>query len=173
MPDAQMHQSKKGNQWHFGMKSHIGADRDSDTAVSTAVNISDVSQTAGLSHGKENQVHADAGYLGSPKRDEVRLGEPTERIDWQIARKRKPIKDLQEGAQKEKELETECQKASVRAYVEHPFHILKNLFHHYKTRYRGLAKNHHKLQVHFGLINLVLASRQLAVIRWARFPTNL
>ena len=77
-------------------------------------------------------------------------------------RRRKPIRDLEEGPEKDRQLSVEKAKASVRAFVEHPFHILKNLFRHRKTRYRGLTKNHHQLQVLFGLANLVLASRKPA-----------
>ncbi len=157
--DPQMHQTKKGNQWYFGMKAHIGTDCDSSlvhTVVSTAANVSDISKVTELLYGQH------AGYLGAPKREEVRLADSTGRIDWQIARRRKPIKALPEGEEKEKELAIERKKASVRAFVEHPFHILKNLFHHRRTRYRGIAKNHHQLQVLFGLVNLVIASRKLA-----------
>ena len=163
--DSEMHQTKKGNQWYFGMKAHIGADRDSGlvhTIVSTAANVSDISQTAGLLHGQETQVHADAGYVGVEKRDEIKAEDPEGRIDWQIARRRQPIRDLGEGPEKDRQLAIEKAKSSVRAFVEHPFHVLKNLFRHRKTRYRGLAKNHHQLQVLFGLCNLVLASRKPA-----------
>jgi len=163
--DPEMHQTKKGNQWYFGMKAHIGADRDSGivhTVLSTAANVSDISQTSELLHGQETQVHADAGYVGVEKRPEIKKEDPDGRIDWRIARRRKPIKDLKEGAEKDRLLSAEKAKASVRAFVEHPFHILKNLFRHRKTRYRGLAKNHHQLQVLFGLSNLVVASRTLA-----------
>ena len=72
--DPEMHQTKKGNQWYFGMKAHIGSDRESGmvhTVVSTATNISDISQTADLLHGSETQVHADAGYAGVQKREEI------------------------------------------------------------------------------------------------------
>lgn len=162
--DPEMHQTKKGNQWYFGMKAHIGVDRDSGlvhTVVSTAANASDVSQTADLLHGSETQVHADAGYVGVEKRDEIRSEDPDERIDWQVARRRSAIKKLEEGEQKDRLLTEEKAKASIRAFVEHPFHLLKNIFKHRKTRYRGLEKNHHQLQVLFGLSNLVLASRRI------------
>ena len=161
--DPEMHQAKKGNQWHFGMKAHIGADRDSGmvhTVISTAANVSDISQTVELLHGSETQVHADAGYVGVQKRAEIEKEDPDGRIDWQIAQRRSPIKKMEEGPEKERILAAEKAKASVRAFVEHPFHLLKNIFRHRKTRYRGLAKNHHQLQVLFGLGNLVLASRQ-------------
>jgi IS5 family transposase len=163
--DPEMHQTKKGNQWYFGMKAHIGADRHSGmvhTVISTAANVSDISQTADLLHGSEDQVHADAGYVGVEKREEIKDGDPTGRINWQIAQRRGPIRKMEEGPEKDRVLASEKAKASVRAFVEHPFHILKNLFRHRKTRYRGLAKNHHQLQVIFGLGNLVLAARKQA-----------
>jgi len=162
--DREMHQTKKGNQWYFGMKAHIGADRDSGmvhTVISTAANVSDISQTVDLLHGKETQVHADAGYVGVEKREEIQKADPDGRLDWQIAKRRSPIKNMEEGTQKDRLLAAEKAKASVRAFVEHPFHLLKNIFKHRKTRYRGLEKNHHHLQVLFGLGNLVLASRRM------------
>jgi IS5 family transposase len=163
--DPEMHQTKKGNQWYFGMKAHIGADRDSGlvhTVVSTAANVSDISKTAQLLHGQEKQVHADAGYLGVEQREEIRKEDPDERLDWQIARRRQPIRKMEDSPEKDRLLLVEKAKASVRAFVEHPFHILKSLFRHRKTRYRGLVKNHQQLQVLFGLSNLVLAARKLA-----------
>ena len=81
------------------------------------------------------------------------------KIDWQIARKRGPIKALVEGAEKETLKAVEKNKAAVRAFVEHPFHILKNLFGHRKVRYRGLAKNGHQLYTLFGLANVVIGGR--------------
>lgn len=161
--DPEMHQTRKGNQWYFGMKAHIGTDRDSGvvhTVISTAANVSDISQTVALLHGRETQVHADAGYVGVEKREEIKAEDPVGRIDWQIAKRRQPIKSLEDGPEKDRLLAAEKAKASVRAFVEHPFHIIKNLFKHRKTRNRGLAKNHHQLQVLFGLGNLVLAARQ-------------
>ena len=159
--DPEMHQTRKGNQWYFGMKAHIGADRDSKlvhTLVVTAANVADVTKTAELLHGRETQVHADAGYTGVEKREEITaLNRP---IDWQIAGKRGRIKKMAEGAEKEMLKAVEKAKASVRAFVEHPFHLLKNLFRHRKVRYRGLAKNGHQLYTLFGLANLVLGARR-------------
>jgi len=158
--DPEMHQTKKGNQWYFGMKAHIGADRDSKlvhTLVATAANVSDITQTAALLHGQEQQVHGDAGYLGVEKREEiVALGRE---IDWQIAGKRGTIKSMAEGAEKEARQAVEKAKASVRAFVEHPFHIVKNLFRYRKVRYRGLAKNRHQLYALFGLANVLIGGR--------------
>jgi transposase, IS5 family len=162
--DPEMHQTRKGNQWYFGMKAHIGADRDSQlvhTVVVTAGNVADITKTAELLHGQETQVHADAGYIGVEKREEIiALNRP---IDWQIAGKRGRIKKMEEGPEKEMLKAVEKAKASVRAFVEHPFHILKNIFRHRKVRYRGLAKNGHQLHTLFGLANLVIGARQATV----------
>jgi IS5 family transposase len=158
--DPEMHQTKKGNQWYFGMKAHIGADRDSKlvhTVVVTAANVADITKTAELLHGAEKQVHADAGYIGVEKRAEIVAMERM--IDWQIAGKRGVIKALAEGTEKEALKAVEKAKASVRAFVEHPFHIVKNIFRHRKVRYRGLAKNGHQLYTLFGLANVVIGSR--------------
>jgi IS5 family transposase len=158
--DPQMHQTKKGNQWYFGMKAHIGADRDSKlvhTVVVTAANVADITKTAELLHGAEKQVHADAGYTGVEKRAEIVALD--RKIDWQIAGKRGAIKAMAEGAEKEAIKAVEKAKASVRAFVEHPFHIVKNLFRHRKVRYRGLAKNGHQLYTLFGLANVVIGNR--------------
>ena len=161
--DPEMHQTKKGNQWYFGMKAHIGADRDSKlvhTVVLTAANVADVTKTAELLHGEETQVRADAGYTGVEKRPEIVALQ--RKIDWQIAGKRSVIKALAEGAEKEALKAVEKTKASVRAVVEHPFHIVKNLFRHRKVRYRGLAKHGHQLYVLFGLANVVIGARTRA-----------
>ena len=115
--DPEMHQTKKGSQWYFGLKAHIGTDRDSTlvhTVVVTAANVADIAKTAELLHGEERQVHADAGYTGVEKRPEIvalaRL------IDWQIAGKRGLIKALAEGAQKEARKAVEHAKAAVGAF---------------------------------------------------------
>ena len=161
--DPEMHQTKKGNQWYFGLKAHLGTDRDSKlvhTVVVTAANVADIAKTAELLHGEETQVHGDAGYTGVEKRPEiVALARP---LDWQIACKRGLIKALAEGAHKEAVKAVEHAKAAVRAFVEHPFLIVKHLFRHRKTRYRGLAKNAHQLHTLFGLANVVIAARRVA-----------
>ena len=159
--DPEMHQTKKGNQWYFGMKAHIGVDRDSKlvhTVAVTAANVADVTKAAELLHGQETQVHADAGYTGVEKRPEIVALE--RKLDWQIARKRGTIKALAEGAEKETLKAVEKAKASVRAFVEHPFHLVKNLFRHRKVRYRGLAKNGQQLYTLFGLANVVIGARR-------------
>ena len=158
--DPEMHQTRKGNQWYFGMKTHIGADPDNKlvhTVVVTAAHVSEVTRTAELLHGKEQQVQADAGYTGVEKRAEIVA--LARKIDWQIACKRGLIKALAEGAEKEALRAVEKTRASVRAFVEHPFHIVKNLFRHRKVRYRGLVKNGHQLYTLFGLANVLIGGR--------------
>lgn len=120
--------------------------------------MADITQTAALLHGQETQVHADAGYIGVEKREEITALNRT--IDWQIAGKRGQIKMMAEGLEKELLKAVEKAKACVRAFVEHPFHIVKNLFRHRKVRYRGLSKNGHQLYTLFGLANLVIGARQ-------------
>ena len=164
--DPGMHQTKKGNQWHFGMKAHIGADDQSGlvhTVMSTAANVSDISQTAALMHGEETRMGADAGYVGATQREEVqkKLQDMPQEVRWHIAKRRKPIKEMVEGWQKDLALAHEKLKASIRAKVEHPFHIVKNIFKHKKTRYKGLPKNHAQLNVLFALSNLYMARGKL------------
>ena len=158
--DPEMHQSKKGNDWHFGMKAHVGVDMATGlvhTVVGTAGNVSDVTQAHALLHGGEKMVLGDAGYQGVAKREENEGKE----IVWHTAMrpgKRKTLKKNMIGRAIEK---LEKAKASVRAKVEHCFHVVKCLFKHRKTRYRGLAKNNAQLFTLFGLANLVLARRFL------------
>jgi len=124
----------------------------------SAANVADITKTAELLYGAEKQVHADAGYRGAEKRAEIVALART--IDWQIAGKRGAIKAMAEGAEKETLKAMEKAKTSVRAYMEHPFHIGKNLFRHRKVRYRGLAKNGHQLDTLFGLANVVIGARR-------------
>ncbi len=158
--DLEMHQTKKGNQWHFGMKAHIGVDAASGlthTVIGTAANVSDVTQAQSLLHGEETDAFGDAGYQGVEKREE-NLEVP---VTWHIAMKRSVRKALPKDAEGERLEWFEQAKASIRSKVEHPFHVVKNLFRHHKTRYRGLAKNTAHLLTLFGLANLVLARRWL------------
>src|SRR5882672_8274720 len=157
--DPEMHQTKKGNQWHFGMKAHIGVDVASGlvhTFTGTAANEADINQTAALLHGREEAVFADAGYTGAEKRPEHADRE----VSWNIAIKRGIIKALPKVL---RDLAEPVERAlsQVRAWVEHPFHIVKNLFRHKKLRYRGLAKNTAQLHTLFALANLVIVKKTL------------
>jgi IS5 family transposase len=125
----------------------------------TAANVADIAQTHALIHGQEKEVFAAAGYLGLEKRQEIfHQGRD---VTWHIAAKRGKVKAMAEGLLKELTMELEKLKARMRARVEHPFHILKNLFKHRKTRYRGIAKNTAQLHILFALANLVIAKRAL------------
>lgn len=160
--DPAMHQTKKGNQYYFGMKAHIGVDAHSGlvhAVVGTAANVADVTQTDRLLHGDEREVFGDAGYQGVEKRPENR----DTAVNWRIAMKRNKRKALPQTASGRVADAMETLKAKIRARVEHPFHVLKNLFGHRKVRYRGLAKNEAQLFSLFGFANLVLAKRRLAV----------
>jgi IS5 family transposase len=157
--DPEMHQTKKGNQWHFGMKAHIGVDVASGvvhTVVGTAANEADINQMAAVLHGAEEDVFADAGYTGADKRPELADRD----VSWNIAIRRSVIKALPKGL---RDLAEPVERAlsQVRAWVEHPFHVVKNLFCHRKLRYRGLAKNTAQLHTLFALANLVIVKKTL------------
>ncbi len=157
--DPEMHQTKKGNQWHFGMKAHIGVDVASGvvhTLIGTAANEADINQTAVLLHGREESVFADAGYAGAGKRPELADRD----VSWNIAIKRSIIKALPKTLRDLAE-PVERALAQLRAWVEHPFHIVKNRFRHKKLRYRGLAKNTAQLRTLFALANLVIVKKAL------------
>ena len=158
--DPDMHQAKKGQQWHFGMKAHIGVDLESGlvhTVLTTPAHVNDVTQAHGLLHGHETVALGDAGYQGVDKRPENQ-GTP---VTWHVALRpgaRRALPDDEVGHLKRR---IERVKAGLRAKVEHPFHIVKNLFRYRKTRYRGLARNTAQVLTLFGLANLVLASWRL------------
>jgi len=162
--DPDMHQTKKGNQWYFGMKAHIGVDAESGlvhTVVGTAANEADVTQTKHLLHGEEKDVFLDAGYIGADKREELKDRD----VNWQIAMKRGKLKAVSEESGFGQLLrKLESLKASIRSKVEHPFHIVKNLFHYKKVRYKGLEKNTAQLHTLFALANLMIAKRKLLAL---------
>jgi transposase, IS5 family len=162
--DPEMRQTRKGNQWHFGAKAHIGADEESGivhTVVTTAANESDVSQASKLLHGQEERAWLDAGYVGLEKREEMQEVLAGQKIELHIAKRRKTVEKLPEGWQKNLAQAYEKLKAKVRARVEHPFHVVKNIFKYKKVRYKGLAKNDAQLNTLFALSNLYLMREQL------------
>jgi len=155
--DPEMHQTKKGNQWHFGMKAHIGVDADSGlvhTVTTTAANEADVEQVADLLHGKEKQVWADSGYRGAQSRVQ-------REVQWNIAARPSDIAKLPEGKAKARVQKREHGKASIRAKVEHPFRVIKRQFGLAKVRFKGLQKNTSQLLTLFALSNLWMARRHL------------
>ena len=157
--DPEMHQTKKGNQYYFGMKAHIGADSQSGlvhTVTGTAAHVADITETDKLLHGEEQVVFLDAGYTGIEQRAEVK----EKKVKWLVAMKRGKLKAMPEDRLKTLTGQLERAKASVRAKVEHAFHVLKNLFHYRKVRYKGLFKNTVQLHMLFGLVNLVLVKKK-------------
>lgn len=158
--DPEMHQSKKGQQWFFGMKAHIGVDADSGlvhTVRGTSGNVNDVVEANSLLHGQETDVFADAGYQGAHKRPDAK-----DDVKWHVAMRpglRKLLdKDDPMDALTE---QVERIKASIRAKVEHPFRVIKRQFGHVKVRYRGLAKNTAQLHTLFALANLWMVRKRL------------
>ena len=159
--DPEMHQTKKGNQWHFGMRAHIGGDANSGlvhTVVGTAANVNDVTQAHALVHGEETDVFADAGYQGVSKRDEAQ----DIKVSWHVAMRPGKRKVLDESTPMGAILDQlEQAKARIRAKVEHPFRVIKRQFGHVKVRYCGLAKNTAQLHTLFALSNLWMVQRTL------------
>ncbi|THU03971.1 IS5 family transposase [Lampropedia puyangensis] len=159
--DPEMHQSKKGNQWYFGMKCHIGVDAESGlvhSVIATAGNVSDISQAYQLLHGKEVHGIGDSGYQGVDKRDECKAS----KVTWHVAMRKGKRKAIDTQTQLGQMIEG-YQKilASVRAKVEHAFRIIKQQFGFTKVRYRGISKNDNKLQTMFALANLWMVRRAL------------
>ena len=162
--DPEMHQTKKGNQWYFGMKAHIGVDADSGlvhTVKTTAANEADVNVALDLLHGKEEHVWADAGYTGADKNMKDEHPRKKKLPTWHIAAKRGAIKAMPEGKERADIEARERGKAQVRARVEHPFLTLKGFFGYTKVRFKGLAKNTAQLLTLFALGNLHRARKAL------------
>ena len=153
--DPEMHSTKKGNQWYFGMKAHIGVDMNNGlthSLVTTAANAHDVTQVSQLLHGQEEGVMGDAGYLGAEKREETQ----GVKAEWIISERPGTVKKLRQDPRRNKSaINFEKMKAKVRAKVEHPFRIIKCQFGFTKTRYKGLAKNDNQLAILFTLANVV------------------
>jgi transposase, IS5 family len=150
--DPEMKQTKKGNQWHFGMKAHIGVDADSGlvhSVIGTSANTHDLNVAGALLHGQEEDAFGDAAYQGVDKREEAKGPR------WHVAMRRGKRSKLNPFVESEAIAEQlEKLKASVRAKVEHPFRVIKQQFGFAKVRYRGLVKNTAQLMTLFALSNL-------------------
>lgn len=161
--DPEAKSTKKGNQWHFGYKAHIGVDRESGLIhhiKATPANEHDITVVHELLHGEEETVHGDSGYTGAQKRPEaIRKNKNNKKIKYVICRKPSSIRKLSQSGQYAAK-KKEHQKSSVRCKVEHMFAVVKKLFGYRKTRYRGLRKQNAKLNIMFALANLYLADRK-------------
>jgi len=158
--DPEMHQTKKGNQWYFGMKAHIGVDEFSGLVHHvhcTAANVADVTVMHTLLHGKEDSVFGDSGYTGADKREELQACKAA----FFIAARPSTMQALGNKRERARERRWEHFKASVRAKVEHPFRVIKRQFGYTKVRYRGLAKNTAQVLTLFALSNLWMKRKQL------------
>lgn len=158
--DPEMKQTRKGNQWFFGMKAHIGVDAVTGlthSVVATSANVADVTMTGHLVREDDKRIYGDAGYLGMGKYLGEDKQDPATRCC--AAARRGAIKKMEDSRKKTLLLAFEKTKASIRAKVEHPFHVIKNLFGYRKVRYKGLTKNQAQLFSLFALANLVLAGR--------------
>jgi IS5 family transposase len=153
--DPEMHQTRKGNQWYFGMKAHIGVDSREGVVHSvctSAASVADVHLLPDLLHGAERKVWGDAGYQGQS--EAIREAAPHAQ---DMTCRRTKFKDYVDQVARRKN----TTKSRVRAKVEHPFRILKRIFGFDKVRYRGLAKNHNRLCACFALVNLYLHRKRL------------
>ena len=155
--DPEMHQSKKGNQWHFGMKLHIGVDSQSGlihSASITAGNVHDSQELPNLLHGGETRLYGDSAYRGDKQRKQLKDIAPRAKdFTNKRAYRSRPLTEADK--------ETNRRKSSVRSKVEHPFLTLKRIWGFAKVRYRGLAKNANREFAMLALINLSKWGRPL------------
>lgn len=159
--DPEMHQTKKGNQWYFGMKAHLGVDAGTGYAHSvtaTSANVHDLGEVGNLVRADDEVVYADAGYQGAYKRPEIVEDEHRSKIEWRIAARKGVLKTMTGH-----DRGVESRKASVRAKVEHPFLVVRRDFGFTKTRYRGIAKNLNHLHVLFASANWLMRARAVTL----------
>lgn len=158
--DPDMHQSKKGNQWYFGMKAHIGVGAESglvQTVRSTAGYVNDVVEANSLLHGEETDDFGDAGYQGVAKRPDAKPD-----VTWHVAMRPGRRKALDLSSPLAAMIDKSQQiLAGTGAKVEHPFRVIKRQFGFTKVRYRGLKKNAAQVQTLFALSNLWMARSKL------------
>ena len=165
--DPEMHQTKKGNEWRFGMKCHIGVDAGSGlvhTMTVTAANEHDITETAKLLREDDRVVYGDSGYLGVQKRPEITSNEHFSKIDFRINRRPSSLPQVSDNTI-DWERYIEKRKSSVRCKVEHAFRIIKCQFGFRKVVYKGLMENENRLYAMFACANLhslAIASRKLS-----------
>ena len=160
--DPEMHQTKKGNQWYFGMKAHIGADAGTGyvhSVSATAANVHDLDQVADLVRDDDEVAYTDAGYQGAEKRPDIAGDEHRSRIEFRVAARKSRLAKMAAH-----DRDVESRQAGIRAKVEHPFLIVKRDFGFTKTRYRGIAKNLNHLHVLFASANWLMRARAVALM---------
>lgn len=160
--DPEMCQTKKGNNWHFGMKTHIGVDAGTGyvTGVTaTSANVHDIVEAAKLIRADDEVVYGDSGYLGIEKREEIRTDGHLSKIEYRINRRPGKTYRKAKNSGQEWERQIERQKSAVRSKVEHPFRFVKVQCGYKKTVYRGIGKNLNRLFVLFASANLYACAR--------------
>ncbi len=157
-----MHQTRKGQQWYFGMKAHIGVDAGTGyvhAVTATAANVADIDETTKLVRDDDQVVYADAGYQGIDKRKQVTDDPHLSKVEFRVAARKGKLKTMPIHDQ-----QLASKQASVRARVEHPFLILKREFGFAKTRFRGMVKNLNRLHVGFASVNLLMRARAVTIM---------
>lgn len=160
--DGEMCQTRKGNQWYFGMKAHVGVDAGTGyvhSVTATAANVHDLDEVTRLVRADDGVVYTDAGYQGVAKRPEVVADAHLSTIEWKVAARKGRLKTMHPVARA-----IEARQASIRAKVEHPFLIIKRDFGFVKTRYRGIAKNLNHLNVLVASANWLMRARAIALM---------
>lgn len=153
--DPEMHQTKKGNQWYFGMKAHTGVDKDSGlvhTVAVSAANLHDSQAMDELLHGEEKALWGDSAYQSKERQQTAE----DNGLTWHVN-----VKASRHRALTEKERQQNRERSRARAIVEHPYRIVKVLWGHTKVRYKGLLKNALQFFTLFALANVYLARRKL------------
>ncbi|MCI5904926.1 MAG: IS5 family transposase [Oscillospiraceae bacterium] len=159
--DPEMHQTKKGNEWKFGMKCNIGVDTGSGlvhSITATSANVHDITEAHKLIRKDDKVVYGDSRFLGIEKREEIRNYEHLANIEYRINHRSKSLPKVSDNAI-DRERYIDYRKSAVRCKVEHAFKIIKDTFGFRKVRYRGIAKNFNKLNVLFARANLLMVKR--------------
>ena len=163
--DPEMHQTRKGQQWYFGMKAHIGVDSKEGvvhSVCSTAASVSDVHMLPELLHGEETKVWGDGGYQGQTEKIHEVAPQAQDMTNRRAKNSRGDVDEVEKRKNRNK--------SRVRAKVEWPFRILKRVFGFVKVRYRGLKKNHEWLCAAFAAVNIYQHRKRLAKINQRLAP---
>ena len=160
--DGEMHSTKKGNQWYFGMKAHVGVDAGTGlvhTVTATSANVHDIDEAHNLVREDDDVVYGDAGYVGIEKRNEITSDEHLNGINWRIGKRPGNIKKMRRNLNKWCDAREEYLKAKTRCKVEHVFQIMKCIFGFRKVCYKGIEKNLNRLFMIFSQVNILKMAR--------------
>jgi len=165
--DPEMHQTKKGNEWHFGMKAHVGVDAGTGyvhSVTATAANAHDITEASKLIRDDDEVVYGDAGYLGIEKREEIKADTQKSQIEYRINRRPGAMRQDAKNISNQMDRKIESRKSSVRSKVEHVFRIIKRQFGFNKVVYRGIEKNLSRLFVLFASANAYMLAKSGRVV---------